>query len=248
MLETIYNSYAYIKATFTREQAKINQYDPYQVDQLKTHFNFNPYHKEEDVANITDEFLEVETTINDSPQNDEKDCNESIVVIGKRKRNQVQVQDEAEHRRPIKRIRIFARNMTGNSFHTFIYGAVVAYAFIWAEKAKVLPIQPPVEPEKKKKMRGFGVDFAPLVERPAALQFRIERAEKDIRDICQEARKTVQEDIHRLKAQKSYGGLPVNKTFDDHEWSFIEKDCNVHYKVILYFVYLTRDIVTHTIS
>jgi hypothetical protein len=209
MLEAIYNSYAYVKAAFIREKARMNQYDPYQVDQLQTHFRFNPYHKEKDAVTITeetyDEFFDIDPQL--EAEFDDDECDESMVMVDKA--NQV---DDEDQERPFKRMRTMARSATDNALHTFLSGAVIAYDFIWTEKKKPLP--PPVEPVKK--MRGFGVDFSPLVDRSASLQFHIERVEKQAPQ----------------PIQKTYGGLPIKRTFDDHNWGLIEKDCTVRYKVI----------------
>lgn len=234
MLEFICNSYVFVCSVFIREQAKINQYDPYQVDQLKSQFNFNPYHTEQVVAKMTeikrpvytkDEEEDDEKSCDESMviinKGDEKDCNESMVMIDKRNHNNVRIQDEAES---------YFKIIHTLATHALIYSVIIAYQFISTER--FLPVQSSIKPEKK--MRGFGIDFGPSVGRPAAIEFRIKHTEKEVREIF--------ENNGCLQVQKS-SAFPF-KTWDDHEWGFIEKDYNVYYKVYQH-IQLTRDIITY---
>lgn len=247
MLEFIYNSYNFISSVFIRELAEINQYDPYQVDQLKTQFNFNPYHigvempacttdeecdgkdmamvneeaceerfVEEDMVIINDKdcdedmvMINEEDCDADMVMINEEDCDENMVVIDKEILNYGQVQEGAECY--FNRFRLLAT-------HAFIYGIFTAYEFLWAERP--VSAQAPIDPEKK--MRGFGVDFGPSTDRPAALQFRIKRDEKESRKVFQNS--------NCLQAQKTSLGFPY-KSWDDHEWGLVERDYSVYYKV-----------------
>ncbi|RCH85864.1 hypothetical protein CU098_008851 [Rhizopus stolonifer] len=233
-LASLYNSLAVVKAAFQRfeqDQIKKSCYDPYQVQQLNEEFKYNPYNNSSSSEDDEEE----------EQQNITTKADKDMIMINKRKASELDDDDDEQEQEKkdepvIKRIRVMASVAAENAVHTFIYGALIACDFVWSEKkylgiARQLSNHTLTEmnesfsitsPQKNKKMRGFGVDFSPFVERPAALQLRMDAAEKNIRDVCKRAEQTIQEDVSRHKMTKCYA-LPLKRTFDDQNWGFVDE-------------------------
>ncbi|OBZ90481.1 hypothetical protein A0J61_01469 [Choanephora cucurbitarum] len=238
-LTPLYNGYQIVKTTFQKieyDQVKKSQYDPYQIQQLNQEYHYDPYS-----PNST--LLPPCTTQTDH----------DTVVINKRKADVLDEdndEDEDNVQPVMKRLRSMAYTVAENAMYSVLYGALVTCDFLRETRqfgmTKILPTQQPnnsslveffsvgstavvtkddfVSCKRKKKMRGYGVDFSPLVERPPALQMRIEAAERNIRDVCKRSEQKVREDSHRHHLNKYSGGLPFKRRYDDRDWGIVDEN------------------------
>jgi hypothetical protein len=233
-LASVYSSLAVVRSAYERfekEQLKKTSYDPFQVEQLSEIYQYNPFHQESS-SNSTSDMSDDNTVVDDMIVVDERQETTVMVHSTLMKHND---DDEQVHEPVTKRIRTMATSAAENAVHTFIYGAMVTFDFVWAEKKSLKDFvqekSKQITTPQPKKMRGFGVDFSPVVERSPALQIRMDRAERNIRDICKRAELSVQENVTRQRLAKGYGRLPLKRSHgDDDTWGMVESDYSVRFK------------------
>jgi hypothetical protein len=236
-LATIYNGLAAVRSAYERYELKKTSYDPFQVEQISEVYQYNPFHQEASSNSTSDMSDEENNTVVDE---------DMILVEEDTKEDVVMINDEKVQEPVAKRIRTMAQSAAENAVHTFVYGAMVTFDFVWNEKkslkdfvqeksndiAKQITPSPP-----QPKMRGFGVDFSPVVERPPALQIRMDRAERNIRDICKRAELSVQENA---KLSRGYNCLPLKRSHDDDTWGMVECDYSVQFKVTFFLLVINH--------
>lgn len=227
-LACMYNYLISVKAAFQEYNTYKNGYDPYQMKQYADESKFDPYHQ----VNQSD----MDKILSSSSSSSASDDDTMIE------------QEEQKPLPPTKRLRTMASSVMDHATQALLYGTFAAFNFVWSEKKNLeeycfqqnksvsfdFSIQAQEPPKKKQKVefRGFGIDFCPLIERPAALQSRMDNAERNLRDICLKTKESVHDAVVN-KTIHSYGGLtvPSKRTFDD-TWGFVDdNDLSVQFKV-----------------
>jgi hypothetical protein len=238
-LACMYNYLISVKAAFQDYNTYKNNYDPYQMKQYADESQFDPYQNNQQVDKT-----EIEMIINEDSSCSSSSSSDDETVT-----------NDHYYLPPTKRFRTMASTVVDHAAQAVLYGTFAAFNFVWSEKKNLgeyyfqekkkkshfdayntqVEQQQPQPPYKKQKvvtMRGFGVDFVPFIERPAALQSRMDNAEKNIRDICLRTKESVHDAVVS-KTINSYGGnqlVPSKRTFDD-TWGFVDNDLSVNFKV-----------------
>ncbi|KAI8387333.1 hypothetical protein BD560DRAFT_486209 [Blakeslea trispora] len=175
-----------------------------------------------------------------------------VVIVNKRKADVLEEDndyDDQDADKPVmKRLRSMAYTVAENALYSVLYGTLIACDFLretrqFVSQQENLVSAPhslvdlfsmgstatediPLDDICKtpaKKMRGYGVDFIPLVERSPALQIRIEAAERNIREVCRRSEQKLYEDNRRRNTDKYFGGLPLKRRYDDSDWGIVDE-------------------------
>ncbi|CAO3635832.1 unnamed protein product [Mucor hiemalis] len=220
---SVYN----VKNVFSAYRTVKAAYDPYQMKQYASESGFDPYCDEapKGVKNIDAYY-------------DANDCffDECLPAA--------------------KRIRIMATSAIDSAAHTIAWGAVAAVHFVYTSVP--LTNSPPtglisatpiddatfakanadfasnMNSKKKKEtitMRGFGVDFAAVVERSPEMKKSMENVERQIRVLCLEDNEAIQQEADR-KRIVSCGGdqrTSLKRSIED-TWGFVERDYSITFK------------------
>lgn len=234
-LSNIYNSVFNIKNAFSAYSTIKAAYDPFQMKQYASESGFDPY-------------------CNDAPMNEEKfdiyhdakDCffDECLPAAKRIRIMAASAIDSAAHSfawgamaaAHYMYTSVPIANHPPNGFIPATPTDDTATANNTTDFAGIMNNDHPNNNYKKKKetvsMRGFGVDFAAVVERSPEMKKSMESVERHVRVICLEANVAAKQeaDFKRMALCGGSERTSLKRSIED-SWGFIEKDYSINFKV-----------------